>query len=73
MPFNCIPGGFCLCPGAALTCEQAEHFQDSIRHKQESHELRNILKLIFSFCHVPSELPGEPEIPVWGLMPWVQV
>ena len=36
-------------------------------------ELRNIFELIFPFCHVPSELPGEPEIPVWGLMPQVQV
>ena len=32
-------------------------------------ELRNIFKLIFPFFHVPSELPGEPETPVWGLMP----
>ena len=32
-------------------------------------ELRNIFKLIFPFFHVPIELPGEPETPVWGLMP----
>ena len=32
-------------------------------------ELGNIFELMFPFCHVPSELPGEPETPVWGLMP----
>ena len=36
-------------------------------------ELRNIFQLILPFCHVPSELPGEPELPVWGLIPWVPV
>ena len=29
-------------------------------------ELRNIFELILPFCHVPSELPGEPETPMWG-------
>ena len=33
----------------------------------------NIFKLILPFCHVPSGLPGEPETPVWGLMPQVPV
>ena len=32
-------------------------------------ELRNIFELILPFCHVPSELPGEPELSVWGLIP----
>ena len=36
-------------------------------------ELRNIFELILPFCHVPSGLPGEPETPVWGLMPRVPV
>ena len=36
-------------------------------------ELGNIFELMFPFCHVPSELPGEPETPVWGLMPRVPV
>ena len=36
-------------------------------------ELRNIFELILPFCHVSSELSGEPEIPVWGLMPQVPV
>ena len=36
-------------------------------------ELGNIFELILLFCHVPSELSGEPEIPVWGLMPRVPV
>ena len=36
-------------------------------------ELGNISELILLFCHVLSELSGEPEIPVWGLMPRVPV
>ena len=36
-------------------------------------ELGNIFELILLFCHVPSELSGEPEIPVWGLIPQVPV
>ena len=29
-------------------------------------ELRNIFELILPFGHTPSELPGEPETPLWG-------
>ena len=70
MPFNYIPGGFCLCPGAALTCEQAKQFQDSILHKEESHGIKKYSRI--NSC-INCLLPGEPEVPVWGLMPRVQV
>ena len=36
-------------------------------------ELRNFFKLTLPFCHVSSELSGEPEIPVWELKPRVPV
>ena len=35
MPFNSIPGSFCLCWEAALTCEQAVWFWDSVLHREE--------------------------------------
>ena len=36
-------------------------------------ELRNILELILALIAWCLVLPGEPEVPVWGLMPQVQV
>ena len=53
VPFNCIPGDFCLCPRAALTFEQAEQFWDSILHKEESHGIRKCFRINSSILSCP--------------------
>lgn len=50
--FDCIPRDFCLCPGAALTYEQAEQFWGSILHKEESRGIKKYFRInssIFSY------------------------
>ena len=54
MLFNCIPGVFCLCPGAALTCEQAEQFWDSILHREESRGIKKYFRINFSILSHPT-------------------
>ena len=70
VPFNCIPGDLCWCLGAALTCEQAEQFWDSILHREESRGIKKFSKSIFLFCHAPNGLSGEFETLARGPESW---
>ena len=70
VPINCIPGDLCWCLGAALTCEQAEQFWDSILHREESHGIKKFSKSIFLFCHAPNGLSGEFETLARGPESW---